>query len=64
MNGWTALMCAAEQGHTDTVNALAGTYNANVEAVNINGKTALILTAEEGHTDTVDALRQYGASEH
>ena len=26
-------MLAAENGHTDTVNALAGTYNTNVEAV-------------------------------
>ena len=32
-NGWTALMLAAQKGHTDTVNALAGTHNANVGPV-------------------------------
>jgi hypothetical protein len=26
-----------KKGHTDTVNALAGTYNANVEAVDEDG---------------------------
>jgi ankyrin repeat protein len=44
------------KGHTDTVNALAGTYNANVEAVNHYGGTALMLAAGNGHTDTVNAL--------
>jgi hypothetical protein len=39
-------MCAAENGHTATVNALAGTYNANVDAVDrIHGRTALMLAA-------------------
>ena len=52
----TALMLAAANGRTDTVNALAGTYNANVEAVNRYGWTALMAAAEEGHTDIVNAL--------
>jgi ankyrin repeat protein len=50
------LMYAAQDGHTATVNALAGTHNANVEAVNQNGTTALMLAAEFGHTATVNAL--------
>jgi ankyrin repeat protein len=41
----TALMLAAQNGHTDTVNALAGTHNANVEAVDRWGRTALMLAA-------------------
>jgi ankyrin repeat protein len=56
--GRTALVCAASKGHTATVNALAGTYNANVEAVTINhnGTTALMYAARNGHTATVNAL--------
>ncbi|MEO2191832.1 MAG: ankyrin repeat domain-containing protein, partial [bacterium] len=41
---------------TDTVHALAGTHNANVEAVNRYGRTALMIAAVNGHTDTVNAL--------
>jgi len=56
-------MFAAEYGHTDTVNALAGTHNANVEAVEDHDDwTALMLAAMNGHTDTVRALRALGAS--
>ncbi len=58
----TALTRAAMLGHTGTLNALAGTHNANVEAVDEDGWTALMLAAYDGHTDTVDALRRYGAS--
>jgi hypothetical protein len=32
-------MLAAMYGHTDTVNALAGTHNANVEAADKDGRT-------------------------
>jgi ankyrin repeat protein len=51
-----ALMHAAANGHTATVNALAGTYNANVEAVSRKGTTALMCAAEHGHMDIVNAL--------
>ena len=49
-------MLAASNGHTDAVNALAGTHNANVEAAYAFGNTALMLAAENGHTDTVNVL--------
>ena len=38
-------MLAAEHGHTDIVNALAGTHGANVDAVDRIGRTALMLAA-------------------
>ena len=44
------------EGHTATVNALAGTHGANVDAVDKIGWTALMLAAWNGHTDTVTAL--------
>ncbi|MEO2191753.1 MAG: ankyrin repeat domain-containing protein, partial [bacterium] len=40
----------------DTVNALAGTHNANVEAATEHGTTALMFAATNGHTATVNAL--------
>ena len=49
-------MLAAWNGHTDIVNALAGTHGANVDAVDNDGRTALMLAAANGHTDTVNAL--------
>ncbi len=56
-------MYAVRNDHTDTVNALAGTHNANVEAAYRNGRTALNDAAKLGHTDTVKALRQHIAKE-
>jgi ankyrin repeat protein len=47
--GKTALMHAARYGHTDIVNALAGTHNANVDAV-------------DGMADGVDACRPGAAT--
>ena len=44
--GRTALMCAAWNGHTATVTALAGTHGANVDAVDRDGRTALMRAAE------------------
>ena len=49
-------MLAAEDGHTDIVNALAGTHGANVDAVDEDGRTALMYARMNGHEDTVNAL--------
>ena len=49
-------MHAAMNGHTDAVNALAGTHGANVDAVARNGWTALMHASMNGHTDAVNAL--------
>ena len=54
-HGWTALICAAQNGRTATVNALAGTHGANVDARDRYGRTALICAAMNGRTDTVTA---------
>ena len=54
VNGKTALMYAAMNGHTDTVNALAGTHGANVDAVDHGGQTALMscrLARPHGHRE-------------
>ena len=56
VNGKTALMYAAMNGHTDTVNALAGTHGANVDAVDNGDQTALMYAAWQGHTDIVNLL--------
>jgi ankyrin repeat protein len=55
-------MFAARYGHTDTVNALAGMHNANVDAVDRYGTTALMSAAHNGDTDIVNALRRHGAT--
>ena len=55
---WTALMHAAMNGHTATVNLLAGTHGANVDTVDKNGRTALMHASRQGHTATVNALKQ------
>jgi ankyrin repeat protein len=53
----------ASNGHTDIVNALAGTHHANVDAAaSKDGRTALVLASQSGHIDTVNALRRHGAT--
>ena len=57
-NGETAIMYAANQGHTAVVEALAG-RGADVNAADNNGETAMMFAADQGHTDTVKALQSF-----
>ena len=50
--GETAIMYAANQGHTAVVEALAG-RGADVNVADNNGETAMMFAADQGHTDTV-----------
>ena len=54
-NGQFALTLAAQNGHTETVQALI-TAGANVNLQDAQGYTALMLAATLGRTDTVQAL--------
>ena len=54
--GTTALMLAAEEGHTHTVKTLLSAPGLDVNAATGLGWTALMRAAIGGHTDTVRAL--------
>ncbi|KAI8114655.1 hypothetical protein M9434_002775 [Picochlorum sp. BPE23] len=56
----TALMVAAENGHTDVVCALIERFGANKDFYRWE-KTPLILAADQGHTETVEKLIKLGA---
>ena len=62
--GMTALMRAAWNGHTATVNALAGTHGANVDAVDkwLDGIDACRRERPHGHCERAgrDARGQRG----
>ena len=53
--GMTALMLAAEGGHTEIVRTFI-MLKANTKLVNKDGKTALDLARTNGHTDIVKLL--------
>mmetsp|Transcript_13022 Transcript_13022/g.21674 ORF Transcript_13022/g.21674 Transcript_13022/m.21674 type:complete len:246 (-) Transcript_13022:2409-3146(-) len=55
--GWTALMYAAEKGHTDTVKYLVEEAGANVHEIeNAYGRAAIEMAVSNGHADTVEYL--------
>ena len=54
--GQTALMRAANGGHTDRVTALLAAPGLNMNAATVTGRTALMQAVEGGHAETVTAL--------
>ncbi|XP_059366352.1 serine/threonine-protein phosphatase 6 regulatory ankyrin repeat subunit B-like [Carassius carassius] len=59
-NGWSPLLLAAEQGHTEVVKILLQN-NARVDVFDEEGKAAIHLAAEQGHQDIVDTLLAHKA---
>ncbi|XP_016365820.1 serine/threonine-protein phosphatase 6 regulatory ankyrin repeat subunit C-like [Sinocyclocheilus rhinocerous] len=59
-NGWSPLLLAAEQGHTEVVKILLQS-NARVDVFDEEGKAAIHLAAEQGHQDIVDILLAHKA---
>ena len=58
-DGWTALIRASSNGHTETV-AMLLEKGADVNAKNMIGRTALISASENGHTKIVAMLLEKG----
>ncbi len=59
-DGYTALMRACANGHTDTARLLIE-KGADVKAKSEDGKTALMAACANGHTDTAQLLIEKGA---
>ena len=53
----TALMWAADEGHTAVVERLLAARDIDVNAEDVEGRTALTLAAKEGHTAIVELLK-------
>ena len=59
--GWTALMYAANYGHTETTKLLLK-HGTDINAKNNIGWTSLMLAASNGHTETAELLLKHGAN--
>ena len=58
--GYTALMYAAENGHTETAQALLA-HGTDVNAKDNFGWTALMYAKEMGYVETIRMLKKAGA---
>lgn len=58
----TALMAASEAGHVDIINALGGSKQLDLEAMDWNMDTALMLAVRNQQVDAVKALLALGAN--
>ncbi len=61
-DGYTALMCAAMAGYTDSTQALIEA-GADLDAIDDEGNTAMMLAQASRHPKIVRLLKQAGASE-
>jgi hypothetical protein len=61
MNGATALMISAQEGHLDVVGCLVEKLGADVNQLKDNGSTALMFAAGQRHDKTVVYLLRHGA---
>jgi len=60
--GYTALMCAAEKGHKDVVDALLA-HNCSLDVQGkVGGETAVMLAALKGKKDIVDSILAYNCN--
>lgn len=60
LDNWSALLCAAKNGHTDTVHLLVE-HGANIEHRDMGGWTSLMWASYRGHSDIVAFLLEQGA---
>jgi ankyrin repeat protein len=62
LNGFTPLIVASKNGHTDVVKELLS-GGANINATETDGRTALMFASSNGHTGVVKELLSGGADQ-
>ena len=59
--GYTCLMCASYEGHTETVRYLVGLKDVDVNHISDDGRSALFSAVRKKHADVVEVLIDAGA---
>ena len=57
-DGYTALMLASREGHSDCVDALVSHNNIDINATNLQGKTTLTFAREYNKLECIKLLEQ------